>query len=199
MKLTLPDFTKPDTLKSRTDGELFAIIGSWKDPMPSQAGRLSDTHRWNLVNYLRSVSGNVPEKSTGKEPEENIILVPVKYEPRFGCCPRLNRGAGFQPAPEPPRWRRYAQVGTVPRFGCCPRLNPSACFQPAQEPPRWRRYAQVGTVPRFGCCPRLNPSVGFQPTPEPPRWRRYTQIGTVQRFDLPALWSIDAIAGRFVC
>ncbi len=78
MKLTLPDFTKPDTLKNRTDGELFAIIGGWKDPMPSQAGRLSDTHRWNLVNYLRSVSGNVPEKSTGKEPEENIILVPAK-------------------------------------------------------------------------------------------------------------------------
>lgn len=78
MKLNLPDFTKADTLKSRTDGELFAIIGGWKDPMPSQAGRLTDTHRWNLVNYLRSVSGAVPEKSTGKEPEENIILVPVK-------------------------------------------------------------------------------------------------------------------------
>jgi len=76
MKLTLPDFTKPDTLKDRTDGELFAIIGSWKDPMPAQAGRLSDTHRWNLVNYLRAVSGKVPEKATGKEPEENVILVP---------------------------------------------------------------------------------------------------------------------------
>lgn len=78
MKLTLPDFTKPETLKARTDGELFAIIGGWKDPMPSQAGRLTDTHRWNLVNYLRSVSGMVPEKATGKELEENIILVPAK-------------------------------------------------------------------------------------------------------------------------
>ena len=78
MKLALPDFTKPDTLKSRTDGELFAIIGGWKDPMPSQAGRLTDTHRWNLVNYLRAVSGNVPAKATGNEPEENIILVPAK-------------------------------------------------------------------------------------------------------------------------
>lgn len=78
MKLDLPDFTKPDTLKGRTDGELFAIIGSWKDPMPSQAGRLSETHRWNLVNYLRAVSGNVPAKSAGNEPEENIILVPAK-------------------------------------------------------------------------------------------------------------------------
>ena len=76
MKLNLPDFTKPDTLKDRTDGELFAIIGAGKDPMPSQAGRLTDVHRWNLVNYLRALSGKVPEKATGKEPEENIILVP---------------------------------------------------------------------------------------------------------------------------
>jgi mono/diheme cytochrome c family protein len=28
MKLTVPDFTKPDTLKDRTDGEIFAIIGT---------------------------------------------------------------------------------------------------------------------------------------------------------------------------
>ena len=30
MKLNLPDFTKPDSLKERTDGELFAIIGAGK-------------------------------------------------------------------------------------------------------------------------------------------------------------------------
>jgi len=78
MKINLPDFTKADVLSNRTDGELFAIIGGWKDPMPAQAGRLSDTHRWNLVNYLRAVSGKVPAKATGDEPDENIILVPVK-------------------------------------------------------------------------------------------------------------------------
>ena len=76
MKLNLPDFTKPDTLKDRTDGELFAIIGAGKDPMPGQAGRMTDPQRWNLVNYLRTLSGKTPEKSTGKEPEENVILVP---------------------------------------------------------------------------------------------------------------------------
>ena len=32
MKLNVPDFTKPDTLKGRTDGELFAIIGNGQDP-----------------------------------------------------------------------------------------------------------------------------------------------------------------------
>lgn len=78
MKLQMPDFTKPDALKNRTDGELFTIISSGQDPMPSQSGRLTETHRWNLVNYLRALGGNVPEKSTGKEPEENVILVPQK-------------------------------------------------------------------------------------------------------------------------
>ena len=78
MKLNLPDFTKADTLKDRSDGELFAIIGNWKDPMPPQAGRLTDAHRWNLVNYLRAVSGKVPEKSNGSVSEENVILVPAK-------------------------------------------------------------------------------------------------------------------------
>jgi len=76
MKLTLPDFSNPETLKERTDGELFATIGAGKDPMPGQAGRMKDQERWDLVNYLRVLSGKTPEKSTGKEPEENIILVP---------------------------------------------------------------------------------------------------------------------------
>jgi cytochrome c1 len=76
MKLNLPDFTNPDTLKDRTDGELFAIIGAGKEPMPGQAGRMPDPQRWNLVNYLRALSGKEPEKSSGKETEENVILVP---------------------------------------------------------------------------------------------------------------------------
>ncbi len=78
MKLTLPDFSKADTFKDRTDGELFAIIGVGREPMPGQAGRMTDPQRWNLVNYLRAMSGKVPEKATGKEPEENVILVPAK-------------------------------------------------------------------------------------------------------------------------
>lgn len=76
LKVNMPDFTKPATLKDWSDGEIFTLIGVGADPMPPQTGRLSDTHRWNLVNYLRSVSGQVPGKATGKEPEENILLVP---------------------------------------------------------------------------------------------------------------------------
>jgi mono/diheme cytochrome c family protein len=77
MNLTLPDFTKPDALANRTDGELFAIIGAGKEPMPGQKGRMMDQHVWNVVNYLRALTGKVPAKSTAKESaEENVILVP---------------------------------------------------------------------------------------------------------------------------
>ena len=77
MKLTVPDFTKPDALAKRTDGELFAIIGTGKDPMPSQKERMSEQQLWNLVNYLRALSGKVPAKATAKESaDENVILVP---------------------------------------------------------------------------------------------------------------------------
>lgn len=70
------DFTQPETLKGRTDGELSAIIGVGSPTMPGQAKRMSDNHKWQLVNYLRSLAGEKPGKATGNEPEENVILVP---------------------------------------------------------------------------------------------------------------------------
>jgi mono/diheme cytochrome c family protein len=78
MKITPPDFTKPETFKDRTDGALFVILGAGSDTMPGQGTRMTEKEKWDLVNYLRAVGGKVPEKSTGKEPEENIILVPQK-------------------------------------------------------------------------------------------------------------------------
>jgi len=79
MKLSMRDFTNPDTLNAQTDGELFAIISTGKDPMPAQAGRMTEVQRWNLVNFLRALSGKTPAPATGNEPEENIILVPPKH------------------------------------------------------------------------------------------------------------------------
>jgi len=77
MTLTLPDFTQPDSLAKRTDGDLFAIVGAGKDPMPSQKGRMTEHQLWNLVNYLRALGGKVPAKATAKEAtDENIVLVP---------------------------------------------------------------------------------------------------------------------------
>ncbi len=76
MKTKMPDFTVPATLEKYTDGELFAMVGNGSFPMPSQGERMKDYRKWQLVNYLRSLSGKVPEKSTGNEPEEGIVLIP---------------------------------------------------------------------------------------------------------------------------
>jgi mono/diheme cytochrome c family protein len=77
MKITLPDFTTPETLKGRTDGELFKIISLGNPVMPAQDKRMKDIHVWELVNFLRAVSGTVPPKSTGKElSDERYTEVP---------------------------------------------------------------------------------------------------------------------------
>jgi mono/diheme cytochrome c family protein len=77
MSLTLPDFTQADSLSKRTDGELFAIVASGKEPMPSQKGRMPAPQMWNVVNYLRALGGKVPAKATAKEAaDENIVLIP---------------------------------------------------------------------------------------------------------------------------
>jgi len=73
---TLPDFTKADTLKDRTDGDLFAILGQGSGAMPGQEKVLEEKERWDLVNFLRATSGRVPEKTSGPENEENIRVVP---------------------------------------------------------------------------------------------------------------------------
>lgn len=75
MKTPLPDFTKAGALDQLTDGELFTMIGNGSFPMPSQGGRIKEHRKWQLVNYLRALSGKQPEKSTGNEPEEGILLV----------------------------------------------------------------------------------------------------------------------------
>ncbi len=50
------DFTKPDALKNRTDGELFYIIRTGKGEMPPEGDRAKDDDIWNMVNYVRSLA-----------------------------------------------------------------------------------------------------------------------------------------------
>jgi mono/diheme cytochrome c family protein len=50
----IPDFTNPETLKNRTDGELFYIIRKGKGEMPPEGDRAKPEDLWNLVNYVRS-------------------------------------------------------------------------------------------------------------------------------------------------
>ncbi|MFY9647534.1 MAG: cytochrome c [Terriglobales bacterium] len=50
------DFTKPDALKNRTDGELFYIIRNGKGDMPPEGDRAKEDDIWNMVNYIRSLA-----------------------------------------------------------------------------------------------------------------------------------------------
>jgi mono/diheme cytochrome c family protein len=49
------DFTNPDALKNRTDGELFYVTRNGKgDDMPPEGDRAKDEDIWNMVNYIRA-------------------------------------------------------------------------------------------------------------------------------------------------
>ncbi len=78
MKINPPDFTKPETLSKRTDGELFTIIQSGSSTMPGQGERMREVHKWQVVNYLRSLSGKTPLKSTDEELQQDTVIVKEK-------------------------------------------------------------------------------------------------------------------------
>ena len=58
MKLVMMDFTKPDTLKDRTDGDLFYIVKNGHNDMPAEGPRVKTEEAWDLVNYVRSLVKN---------------------------------------------------------------------------------------------------------------------------------------------
>jgi mono/diheme cytochrome c family protein len=66
MNLNLADYRDPETLKGRTDGELFYIIQNGKDKMPSEGDRAKPDQIWNLVNYIRAFA-KVESSAKGKE------------------------------------------------------------------------------------------------------------------------------------
>lgn len=49
-----PDFTDAEFQSQRSDGELFYVLTHGHGKMRGQGGRLDDTTRWNLVNYVRT-------------------------------------------------------------------------------------------------------------------------------------------------
>lgn len=69
MHVSPPDFTKPETLANRTDGELFTIINTGSGAMPAEAKRLKEFQTWNIINFLRTLEGKTPEKAAGKKGE----------------------------------------------------------------------------------------------------------------------------------
>ncbi len=48
------DFTGPEIAKM-TDGELFWKTTEGRKPMPSYKEKLSDSERWKVINYIRSL------------------------------------------------------------------------------------------------------------------------------------------------
>jgi mono/diheme cytochrome c family protein len=56
MKLQIADFTDPNTLKDRTDGEIFYIIKNGHQDMPPEGPRVKTEENWDLVNYVRSLA-----------------------------------------------------------------------------------------------------------------------------------------------
>ena len=48
------DFTKPDALKDKTDGDLFHIIRKGKGDMPPEGDRAKNDEVWSLVNCVRA-------------------------------------------------------------------------------------------------------------------------------------------------
>ena len=61
MQLKLEDWTDPNTLAAKSDGDLFKLIRSGKDKMPSEGtGRAKDDEVWNLILYIRGMSKGQP-------------------------------------------------------------------------------------------------------------------------------------------
>jgi mono/diheme cytochrome c family protein len=54
-ELKVGDFTDPNTLKDRTDGELFYVIKNGRGAMPLEGDRVKEEQIWDLVNYVRSL------------------------------------------------------------------------------------------------------------------------------------------------
>ncbi len=50
------DFTNANLMSERTDGEIFWQITHGRRPMPGFEDKLSDTERWQLVDYIRSLA-----------------------------------------------------------------------------------------------------------------------------------------------
>jgi mono/diheme cytochrome c family protein len=60
MGLQLRDFRDPKALKDFTEGELFYIVSKGKGKMPSNEDRTKPEQRWDLVNFIRSLTKKAP-------------------------------------------------------------------------------------------------------------------------------------------
>ena len=53
----MPDFTMSDAFDGDTDGDIFfRVSNKGENKMPAFASRMSDEQRWDVVNFLRTLS-----------------------------------------------------------------------------------------------------------------------------------------------
>ncbi len=60
------NFTDPKLMKSETDGSLFWKMSNGRGPMPSWKGTLSETQRWQLVDYIRTFAKGASDNKQGE-------------------------------------------------------------------------------------------------------------------------------------
>jgi mono/diheme cytochrome c family protein len=58
----LKDFRDPESLRSRTDGDMFYILKKGHGKMPAEPVRVNENELWNLVNYVRSLAVKTEKK-----------------------------------------------------------------------------------------------------------------------------------------
>jgi mono/diheme cytochrome c family protein len=58
LKLNLKDWTNPEALKNKTDGELYYIITNGQGQMPGETGRAKPEELWDMVVLVRSFSAH---------------------------------------------------------------------------------------------------------------------------------------------
>ncbi len=71
MKVHIADFTNPDSLKDRTDGEIFYIIKNGYEDMPPEGPRVKTEENWDLVNYVRSLAKAKTDTAQGAQSGKN--------------------------------------------------------------------------------------------------------------------------------
>ena len=64
------DFTKAPKWTARADGELFYRITKGRQPMPAFDDKLSETERWEVIDYIRTFARK-PAASSSAAPSPN--------------------------------------------------------------------------------------------------------------------------------
>ena len=65
MELKMPDLRKAESLAPFTDGELFYILTNGMGKMVGEGDRTPDAKKWDVINYMRSLS----KSKAGEKPQ----------------------------------------------------------------------------------------------------------------------------------